>query len=76
MKADRLTYHEKYSDGSDVEFAVTYENKPYLHDEEIQGVITIEHIEEIDFPITKVDWLIECLERIRDNASNEQRESR
>lgn|GEM_PF-2790810 len=67
MKANKITYHERYSDGSGVEFAVTYEDKEYIHDESVSGVITIEHIDSVEFPITKLEWLIECLQNIRHN---------
>lgn len=65
MKPDRLTYHEKYSDGSSVEFGVTYHKEPYLHDKKIIGYVDITHIDTATFPITKLDWLIECLQRIK-----------
>jgi len=64
VKANRITYHEKYSDGSGVEFSVTYKQEPYLHDEKIIGFVDIAHGDEITFPITKVEWLIECLQRV------------
>jgi len=67
MKADRLTYHEKYDDGSGVEFAVTYEHEPYLHDEKVIGFVTIKHCDDVVFPIDKVEWLIDCLNRVLTN---------
>jgi len=71
MKADRLTYCEKYSDGA-IEFAVEYVNDPYLHDKSINGVIRLTHIDTVDFPITKLDWLIGCLQQVRANVENEE----
>ena len=64
MKANRLTYHEKYSDGSAVEFGVTYRREPYLHDKKIIGFVNIHHVDTVTFPITKVEWLVECLQRV------------
>lgn len=72
MKANRLTYHERYDDDSGVEFGVTYKDDPYIHDTDIRGVIILEHVDTVAFPITQLDWLIECLERVRSNVENEQ----
>lgn len=71
MKADRLTYCEKCSDGSAVEFSVEYVNEPYLHDKNIKGAITIHHVDSATFPITKLDWLIECLQRVKAEVEKE-----
>lgn len=65
MKPDRLTYQEKYSDGSEVEFEVAYSSEEYLHDKSIKGVIKSTHLDDVEFPITKLDWLIECLQRVK-----------
>jgi hypothetical protein len=70
MKADRLTYRKMYSDGSDVEFEVAYINEPYLHDKKIQGFVKIEHVDDLVIPITKLNWLIECLSRIKQNLDD------
>lgn len=72
MKMNRMVYAERYSDGSDIEFQVEYVCEPYLHDNSIDGVINITHLDTITFPITKLDWLIECLQRIK---ANEQKET-
>jgi len=68
MKANRITYCELYKDTSTVEFGVEYSDEAYLHDKSIKGIVTLTHIDSITFPITKINWLIECLERVRANA--------
>ena len=67
MKADRMSFVQHYSDGSGAEFEVIYEHVPYLHDETIIGTVTIDHVDNVTFPITKVPWLIDALQRIVNN---------
>lgn len=71
-KVNRATYCEKYSDGSGVEFDVTYEREPYLHDSKIIGYVKITHVGDVTFPITKVEWLIDCLQRVLAHHNEEK----
>lgn len=65
-KPDVLCFEKHYSDQpEEVEFSVRYDRKPYLHDEDIIGYLTLEHVDNITIPITQLDWLIGTLERIR-----------
>lgn len=66
QKVDVLCFEKYYADdSSSVEFSVRYDRKPYLHDNEIVGYITLEHLDDITIPITQLDWLINVLQRIR-----------
>jgi len=64
---DRLCFERLYTDDGSVEFGVEYVREPYLHDEDIVGVINLTHVGEITLPVTELDWLISCLTRIRDD---------
>ena len=59
----KMAFEEMYSDDSGVEYAVRYDC--YGKSTEGEGVIQFECIEKIDFPISKINWLIDCLEVIR-----------
>jgi len=65
MKPTKIAYEEFYSDNSGVEFAVRFDATQTANDGS-QGIIEIEHINKIDFPVSKIDWLIYCLQRIKD----------
>lgn len=65
----KAEFEINYDDGSGVEYRVTYERKPYLHDKEIIGSINIKHGDDIDIPANKVQWLIQCLVQIRDEIN-------
>jgi hypothetical protein len=65
-KPQILSFQKFYSDDSNaVEFEIEYQEKVYLHNKDIIGTVTLKHIDEIDIPVTQLDWLISCLERIR-----------
>ena len=67
QEMDIICFEKAYQDQpEDIEFSVRYDNKPYLHNKEIIGVLTITHLDDISIPITELPWLISCLERIRD----------
>lgn len=59
MIANKLCFSQNYSDGSGVEFAVG------LQSDAMGSEIVLEHINTVDFPLERLDWLIECLQRIR-----------
>ena len=63
-KPSRIDFEERYSDDSGVEFAVRY-----IRDEMSvtgdKGVIGFEHVDKIEFPVSKLDWLIKKLQFIQ-----------
>jgi len=63
MVTTRMAFEKQYSDGSGVEFAIRYNEHNLLSE------IEIEHVNAIDIPIDKLDWLIAGLQRIRDEVS-------
>jgi len=64
---DIICFEKHYSDDSStVEFSVRYDKKPYLHDKEIVGYVTLKHVDDITIPVTHLDWLIKSLQRIKD----------
>jgi hypothetical protein len=67
QKVNVLCFEKYYSDDSmAVEFGVRYDRKPYLHDEKIEGYITITHLDDITIPENQLDWLMNVLQRIKD----------
>jgi hypothetical protein len=59
----KMAWETQYSDGSGVEFAVRYDaNKTTT---ECEGAIEFEAIDVVRFPLSKIDWLIECLQQIK-----------
>lgn len=63
MKPQKMAFEKRYSDDSGVEYAVRYDATKMHH----SGGMTIEleSINTIQFPTSKLDWLIECLTRIK-----------
>ncbi len=67
IKPDVLCFEQCYADDpSEIEYSVRYDKKPYLHDENIIGYVTLEHVDNICFPVNQLDWLIRSLQRIKD----------
>jgi hypothetical protein len=64
----KMAFEDMYADGSGVEYAVRYDG----YADEGGGTIELEAIDNVSFPLKRVDWLIECLERIRFNAKNNE----
>jgi len=63
---NKISFEIPYSDGSGIEFAVRYKAEvsrlgyiPYI---EIEGV------DDVQFPVEKLDWLIECLTYIKEHT--------
>jgi hypothetical protein len=69
MKATSISFEQRYSDDSGVEFAVRL--RPGRGDPYPQ--IEFERIDTAAFPADKIDWLIGCLERIRDELDDSAR---
>ena len=66
-KPNLLCFEKYYADDSTTaEFGVRYDRKPYLHDKEIIGYITLAHLDDITIPVNQLDWLISVLQRIKD----------
>lgn len=65
---DIICFEKHYADQLEVvEFSVRYDRKPYLHNKEIEGYITLQHcLDDITIPVTELDWLIKSLQRIKD----------
>lgn len=55
MRATKIAFEKRYSDDSGVEFGVRL----------VGDKIEFEAVNEIQFPIDEVDWLIEALQRIK-----------
>lgn len=58
----RMGWEIYFSDESGVDYAVRYENK--TNDPEM-GVIEFENVDKVQFSQDKLDWLIECLQKIK-----------
>jgi hypothetical protein len=58
MKATSIAFERLYSDVSGVEFAVRYEAHPVAE-------VAFECIDSVRFPAEEIDWLIQCLQRIK-----------
>ena len=64
IKPAIISFEQMYSDDSGVEFSVAY----YASETDYKGgtgVIKFESCGDVRFPIKKIDWLIECLQKIR-----------
>jgi hypothetical protein len=64
MKPTIIGFEQRYSDDSGVEFAVRLDS----------GTIEFEHINDVDFPLCELDWLIECLMNIRALTTGQKQE--
>lgn len=66
-KPTKIAFETRYSDDSGVEFAVRYDESR-LH---YKGspAIEFESIGTVDFPLSHIDWLIECLTKIKKEAT-------
>lgn len=54
----KMAFEVKYSDDSGIEFSVGLDGDAY--EEEIK----LKHVEEITFPLNRLEWLRACLDRI------------
>lgn len=62
-----LSFEKYYSDDSGIEHAVRYIERPF---KTYDPVIEIESINKIQFPIDKIDWLIDSLKKIKSEISD------
>ena len=65
MKPTLIGFEKKYLDGSGVEYSVQYDASRVFDEIELRRIHTI------GFPLDQLDWLIECLQSIRDALGNE-----
>lgn len=66
MIANKMCFSKTYSDESGVEFAVG------LQSDAIGREILLEHVNNVDFPLVLLDWLIECLQRIKEEVKDNE----
>ena len=59
MRASKIAFEKNYSDDSGVQFGVCY-------DDTKTEPIRIEAVDEVCFPLSELQWLIDSLIRIRD----------
>ena len=59
----KMAWEEKYSDDSGVAFAVRFDAAESTN--EGLGAIEFECVDKASFPLTKIDWLIDCLQKIK-----------
>lgn len=59
MKATSIAFERRYVDDSGVEFAVRLVNRE----------IELEAVNKINFPEEEIDWLINCLYRVKDEIN-------
>jgi hypothetical protein len=57
-KATALAFERRYADGSGVEYAVRLKGDK----------IELESVDDVSFPVAELDWLIACLQRIKDEV--------
>ena len=65
MKMNKMAWEKRYSDDSGVEFAVRFDSEQNAISDGTQGVIELESINAVTFPVCEIDWLITCLEKIK-----------
>ena len=65
MKRNVMSFKVMYSDNSGVEYGVNYD------DSKVDSEITLQSIGSVDFPINRLDWLIDTLQEIRTNVNEE-----
>lgn len=66
---EKGSWSKNYSDDSGVEFGIEYDLQEYVIGGEAPGLVKIEHIDSIEWPIDKIDWLIDCLSHVREIAN-------
>lgn len=62
----KMAWQQNYSDNSGVEYAVEFDATEDKRgsDKEL-GVIRLHNVGYVEFPVTKIQWLIDCLEHIK-----------
>lgn len=62
IKPQKISFEDKYSDDSGVEFGVAFD------DLKLDDEITFERIDKVSFPMSRLDWLIDCLIYIKEQT--------
>jgi len=65
MKPSKIAFEKRYSDDSDVEFAVRFDSSKDALGRDSSGEIEFECVGNISYPLNELDWLIECLQKIK-----------
>lgn len=65
MKMDKMAWEKRYSDDSGIEFAIRFNAKQTAISNGAEGVIEFESIDLVTFPMGEIDWLIDCLQKIK-----------
>ena len=60
----KMAWETMYSDASGIEYAVRYDANQNTN--EGVGAIEFENCGKVQFPHSKIDWLIDCLQKIKD----------
>lgn len=63
----KMAFEETYLSEESIEFAVRFDYLATDTGADHDGVIEFEHIDKVQFPIGKIDWLIDCLQQIKAN---------
>jgi len=53
-----------YEDGSGIEYAVRFDG----HANEGMGQIEFQAVDKVSFPLNRIGWLIDCLEKIKNET--------
>lgn len=61
----KMAWEQQYSDDSGIEFAVRFDGDCLAITDGSKGVIEFESIDTVRFPVGRIDWLIECLQKIK-----------
>lgn len=59
----KMVWEIRYSDDSGVEYGISYDSNKKTN--EGVGAIIFESIDTTEFPQSKIDWLIDCLQKIK-----------
>lgn len=62
MKTQKISFEDKYSDDSGIEFGVAFDDLKF--DDEI----TFDRINKVSFPMSRIDWMIDCLTYIKEQT--------
>lgn len=67
VNPNKLAFERRYSDGSGIEYAIRLDSNSIADNAE-KGEIEFEHINKCKFPLSEIDWIIECLQKIKDEV--------
>jgi len=67
VNPNKLAFERRYSDDSGIEYAIRLDSNSIANNTEI-GEIEFEHVNKCEFPLSEIDWIIECLQKIKDEV--------